>query len=84
MSIEAMIRGAHRPRRGKRRRRVAQPLGLAVVGGLLFSQTLTLYVTSVFYLYMEKLRTRAARRKARRGWKRWSAKRSWSTTRSRW
>jgi len=33
-----------------------QPLGLAVVGGLLFSQFLTLFVTPVFFLYMEEVR----------------------------
>ena len=40
-----------------------RPLGLAVVGGLLVSQTLTLYVTPVFYVYMEKLQDRLARRR---------------------
>jgi HAE1 family hydrophobic/amphiphilic exporter-1 len=39
-----------------------RPLGLAVVGGLLFSQLLTLYVTPVFYIYFDKVQTRLSRR----------------------
>jgi HAE1 family hydrophobic/amphiphilic exporter-1 len=40
-----------------------QPLGLVVVGGLLFSQLVTLYLTPVFYTYMAGLQEKLQRRK---------------------
>lgn len=44
-----------------------RPLGLAVVGGLLFSQTLTLYVTPVFFIYMERFRSWLGKKRHREG-----------------
>ncbi len=41
-----------------------QPLGIAVVGGLLFSQLLTLYVTPTFYVSMERVIEFFRRRRA--------------------
>ncbi len=37
-----------------------RPLGIAIVGGLFFSQLLTIYTTPVIYLYMDRLRLRWA------------------------
>jgi HAE1 family hydrophobic/amphiphilic exporter-1 len=45
-----------------------RPLGVAVVGGLAFSQLVTLYVTPVFYTYLDELQT-------------WVGQRGWSKSR---
>ncbi|OTP66599.1 Cobalt-zinc-cadmium resistance protein CzcA/ Cation efflux system protein CusA [Caballeronia sordidicola] len=42
-----------------------RPLGIAIVGGLIFSQILTLYTTPVIYLYFDRMSQRFHRRRRR-------------------
>jgi multidrug efflux pump len=42
-----------------------RPLGIAIVGGLIFSQMLTLYTTPVVYLYLDRMRLRWSRLRRR-------------------
>jgi multidrug efflux pump len=44
-----------------------RPLGISIVGGLLFSQALTLYTTPVIYLYLDRFRHWAMRRRSPQG-----------------
>jgi len=46
---------------------IRRPLGVAIVGGLILSQMLTLFTTPVVYIYMDRLQT-YLRRTLRRGW----------------
>ncbi len=41
-----------------------QPLGIAVSGGLIFSQLITLFITPVLFLYMERLRVFVAKKRS--------------------
>ena len=43
-----------------------KPLGIAIVGGLIVSQMLTLYTTPVIYLWLDQFRQRWSRRRAQR------------------
>jgi HAE1 family hydrophobic/amphiphilic exporter-1 len=43
-----------------------RPLGLTVVGGLLFSQLITLYLTPVFYTYMAALQEKLGKRREKK------------------
>jgi multidrug efflux pump len=40
-----------------------RPLGVAMVGGLIFSQVLTLYTTPVIYIFFDNIGTRLSRRR---------------------
>ena len=43
-----------------------RPLGIAIVGGLILSQLLTLYTTPVVYLYLDRFRLWLGRRRPSR------------------
>ena len=44
-----------------------RPLGIAIVGGLIVSQVLTLYTTPVIYIFFDRLAVTVSRRQRARG-----------------
>ena len=44
-----------------------RPLGITIIGGLIFSQLLTLYTTPVIYLFFDGIRDRLASRRESKG-----------------
>ena len=48
--------------------KLRRPLGIAIVGGLVLSQFLTLFTTPVMYIYLGKITHRSSRRQRLRIW----------------